>query len=149
MARERWDEAAPEEYGMDSAALEALRAYAFRPAHNTQAVLVVKEGVLVGEWYAEGRDETSLVTTWSIGKSVMSSLVGSDGRWIARWMTPHQDHPFSGQMDQMRISPYDISSKCALSPGKHDSIRMASTVPSRASCSTPSIAHLFGNLYAV
>ena len=51
----------------------------------------------MGEWYAEGRDETSLVTTWSIGKSVMSSLVGmamDDGllalddpasTWITEW----------------------------------------------------------------
>ena len=94
---ERWGEATPEEYGMDSTALEALKEYAFRAAHNTQAVLVIKDGVLLAEWYSDNRDETSLVTSWSMGKSVASSLVGigiDDGllsldeaasTWITEW----------------------------------------------------------------
>ena len=73
---EQWDEGLPEEYGMDSNALELLRVYAFSEGFNTQSVVVIKDGVLVAEWNAEGTDSDSLVTTWSAGKSVTSALIG-------------------------------------------------------------------------
>jgi CubicO group peptidase (beta-lactamase class C family) len=73
---EQWDEGLPEEHGMDSDALELLRVYAFSEGFNTQSVVVIKDGVLVAEWNAEGTDSDSLVTTWSAGKSVTSALIG-------------------------------------------------------------------------
>ena len=73
---ETWAEGEPGDYGMNAAALDAVRDYAFTDGFNTQAVLVVKDGVLVAEWYADDSNQDSLITTWSAGKSVMSSLFG-------------------------------------------------------------------------
>ena len=71
-----WDEATPAQVGMDDAALEALRDYAFTAEHNTQAVTVHKDGLLVAEWYVDGKDADSPVTSWSAAKSVTSALIG-------------------------------------------------------------------------
>ncbi len=49
---EEWTVGVPEEHGMDSAALEALREYAFSDGFNTQSVIVIKDGVLLAEWMA-------------------------------------------------------------------------------------------------
>jgi CubicO group peptidase (beta-lactamase class C family) len=73
---QEWAEASPESVGVDPTALEALRDYVFRPAHNTQALVVIKNGLVVGEWYVQGKHKDSLVTSWSMAKSVLSALVG-------------------------------------------------------------------------
>ncbi len=74
--QQEWAEGEPGAHGMDGNALEALREYAFADGFNTQAVLVVKDGVLLAEWYAAGSDSDSLVTSWSGAKSVTSALIG-------------------------------------------------------------------------
>ena len=71
-----WVEATPADHGLDPDALQALADYTFRDDHNTQALAVFKDGYLVAEWYAEGSDATSLVTSWSMAKSVTSALIG-------------------------------------------------------------------------
>lgn len=71
-----WEVGAPEDHGMDPAALEALREYAFAEGRNTQGVVVVRHGVIVAEWYAPSRDAGSYAASWSIGKSVASALIG-------------------------------------------------------------------------
>lgn len=71
-----WTVEAPEDQGMDSAGLDAARAYAFQDGKNTQGVVVVRGGVIVGEWYEEGRDESWFATSWSVGKSFTSALIG-------------------------------------------------------------------------
>lgn len=69
-------EGAPESVGMDAATLERAREYAFAPGRNTQAVIVVRRGTIVAEWYAPERDEHSLAASWSIAKSMTSALIG-------------------------------------------------------------------------
>ena len=71
-----WEVGAPEDHGMDPTALEALREYAFAEERNTQAVVVVRHGVIVAEWYAPMRDAASYAASWSVGKSVASALIG-------------------------------------------------------------------------
>jgi len=71
-----WELGDAESVGVDADALEELREYVFREAHNSQALVVIKDGLLVGEWYAGGRHRDSLVTSWSMAKSVLSALVG-------------------------------------------------------------------------
>ncbi len=71
-----WAEGSPADHGLDPDALEDLRAYTFTEAHNSQALVVVKDGVLVAEWYLEGTDADTPVTSWSAAKSVTSALVG-------------------------------------------------------------------------
>jgi CubicO group peptidase (beta-lactamase class C family) len=73
---EEWDEGSPEDYGMDSDALQEAREYVFGDGFNTQSVVIIKDGILIAEWYAEGTDRDTPVTTWSAGKSVTSALIG-------------------------------------------------------------------------
>lgn len=67
---------APADVGMDAAVLERARQYAFAPERNTQAVVVVRSGTVVAEWYANDRDRESLGASWSIAKSMTSALIG-------------------------------------------------------------------------
>lgn len=71
-----WRVDAPEDQGMDSATLDGARAYAFQKGKNTQGVVVVRGGAIIGEWYEDGRDETWFGTSWSVGKSFTSALIG-------------------------------------------------------------------------
>lgn len=71
-----WEVGAPEDHGMDAAALDALMDYAFADGRHTQGVVVVRRGVIVAERYAPGRDRESPAASWSIGKSIASALIG-------------------------------------------------------------------------
>lgn len=71
-----WRVDAPEAHEMDGALLDGARAYAFQDGKNTQGVVVVRHGVIVGEWYEDGRDENSFATSWSVAKSFTSALIG-------------------------------------------------------------------------
>ncbi|MFM8410792.1 MAG: serine hydrolase domain-containing protein [Alphaproteobacteria bacterium] len=71
-----WAQVDPASVGMDATLLDGARDYAFRPERNTQGVVVVKDGAIVAEWYAPNRDASSLGTSWSMGKSFGSTLVG-------------------------------------------------------------------------
>ena len=42
----------------------------------TQAVVLIKDGYLIGERYAEGFDQNSFGTSWSMAKSFYASLIG-------------------------------------------------------------------------
>lgn len=71
-----WTLRTPEEMGMDSAELEKARLYAFQPEMNTQGIVIIRGGALVAEWYADGKDENSWATSWSMAKSFASALIG-------------------------------------------------------------------------
>src|SRR5690606_7835056 len=49
-----WTVEDPEDHGMDPEVLEGAREYAFAEGRNTQGVVVVRDGVIVAEWYADG-----------------------------------------------------------------------------------------------
>jgi CubicO group peptidase (beta-lactamase class C family) len=66
----------PADAGMDAAGLEASRAYAFAAGRNTQGVVVVRDGAIVSEWYAEGADADSWTASWSVAKSFTSAVTG-------------------------------------------------------------------------
>jgi CubicO group peptidase (beta-lactamase class C family) len=44
---------------------------------NTTAVLVLRNGRLVGEWYAQGFGPDTPQRTWSVGKSLAGTLIGA------------------------------------------------------------------------
>jgi CubicO group peptidase (beta-lactamase class C family) len=69
-----WPTSTPEAQGLDSAGLQAAADYA--AANSSQCVVVVRHGVLVGEWYWQGATPTSPIRTWSLAKSYTSTLVG-------------------------------------------------------------------------
>ena len=71
-----WVVEAPEDHGLDPATLEEARTYAFADGRNTQGVVVVRDGVIVAEWYADGAGPDSWVASWSVAKSFASATVG-------------------------------------------------------------------------
>jgi CubicO group peptidase (beta-lactamase class C family) len=71
-----WQIDQPERHGFDVEKLEAFYEYAFRPHFYTQGIVIIKDGYLVSERYAEGTDHDSWATSWSIGKSLTSALIG-------------------------------------------------------------------------
>jgi CubicO group peptidase (beta-lactamase class C family) len=71
-----WQVSDPASEGLDPATLDGARTYAFQPAKHTQGVVVVKNGAIVAEWYADGDDASTLATSWSAAKSFSSTLIG-------------------------------------------------------------------------
>jgi CubicO group peptidase (beta-lactamase class C family) len=71
-----WTVAEPEDHGIDPSGFEEARGYAFQDDRHTQGVVVVHEGEIVGEWYAEGADASSWTASWSVAKSFASATVG-------------------------------------------------------------------------
>ena len=71
-----WVVEAPEDHGLDPATLEHARTYTFAEGRNTQGVVVVRDGVIVAEWYADGSGPESWVASWSVAKSFTSATVG-------------------------------------------------------------------------
>ena len=74
--RWEWPVSTPEQQQMDTATLDGARAYAFQPGKHTQGVVVTRHGVLVAEWYEDGRGPDSYGASWSMAKSFTSALVG-------------------------------------------------------------------------
>jgi len=100
---EVWDEGTPEEFGYDAKGLEDARAYAFKSSFNTQSVVIIKDGVLIAEWYAEDTDQDTPVTTWSTAKSVMSALYGV----ALREKLLNLDDPVGAYMTEWSGEAYD------------------------------------------
>ncbi len=73
---DEWETYAPSKVGMRKAEINSALDYAFSQRKNTQGVVIVRHGVIVGERYAPGISEASLATSWSTGKSIASALIG-------------------------------------------------------------------------
>jgi CubicO group peptidase (beta-lactamase class C family) len=71
-----WSEEDPADHGIDPAGLDEAFDYAAEEGRNTQGVVVVHDGAIVGEWYAEDADEESWAASWSMAKSYTSALIG-------------------------------------------------------------------------
>jgi CubicO group peptidase (beta-lactamase class C family) len=59
---------------MDPARLE--EAFSFGEAHRSKAMVVIRHGFLVKEWYDYGWDKNSTKTGYSVAKSFTSALIG-------------------------------------------------------------------------
>jgi len=71
-----WESADPESLGMCPDEINQAMEYAFKEGNYTGAVLVIKNGYIVSEKYADNKMPTDLVTSWSVAKSFTSSLIG-------------------------------------------------------------------------
>ena len=69
-----WDEASPEEMGIASEKVHKLFDLSFRD-DATQSVVLIKDGVLIAEQYADGYDKNSFGTSWSMAKSYYAALI--------------------------------------------------------------------------
>ena len=73
---DHWELYEPSKAGMQQAGINSALNYAFSGGKNTQGVVIVRHGVIVGERYTTGSNERSLATSWSTGKSIASALIG-------------------------------------------------------------------------
>lgn len=71
-----WQTRTPESQGLCPDDLNNAVSYAFVPSNSTGAVLVIKNGYLVLERYSHNRTRDDLVTSWSVGKSIASMMMG-------------------------------------------------------------------------
>ncbi|MDH3890548.1 MAG: beta-lactamase family protein [candidate division Zixibacteria bacterium] len=71
-----WRECRPEEVGMNSAALLLVHAYAADPEFNTEGLVIVKEGYIVGEGYFRDFSIDDRHYSYSVAKSFTSAVVG-------------------------------------------------------------------------
>jgi len=71
-----WRTCRPEEVGMDSDKLLLVYDYAANPAINTEGLIVVKDGYIVGEAYFRGWTMADRHASYSMAKSVASTLIG-------------------------------------------------------------------------
>jgi CubicO group peptidase (beta-lactamase class C family) len=95
-----WKKAVPEEVGLSTSGLNALRDTLAR--HGTAALLVIRKDRIALEWYAEGRDESTTHYTASLSKALVGGLslllALDDGRLGA-------DDPASRYIPQWRNDP--------------------------------------------
>ena len=70
-----WLSASPEEEGVPSAKVDKLLDLSFSD-NATQAVVVIKNGKIISERYAEGYGIKSHGTSWSMAKSYYAALIG-------------------------------------------------------------------------
>jgi CubicO group peptidase (beta-lactamase class C family) len=73
--QEQWQVRNPSELGVDKEKIQQLFDLSFADS-ATQAVVLIKDGFLIGERYAHGYDNSSYGTSWSMAKSFYASLIG-------------------------------------------------------------------------
>ncbi len=71
-----WRSCKPEEVGMDSDKLTRVYEYAANPAINTEGIIIIKNGYIVGEAYLNGFTKNSRHASYSVAKSFASALIG-------------------------------------------------------------------------
>ena len=71
-----WQVVDPVRANMDNFKLQQALDYAFVENRNTQAVVIIRHGVIVAEKYSDDKNRFSLATSWSTAKSFTSALIG-------------------------------------------------------------------------
>jgi len=72
---ESWSVKNPDELGIDASKVEKLFDLSFQD-DATQSVVLIKDGYIIAERYADGYDKDSIGTSWSMAKSFYASLIG-------------------------------------------------------------------------
>ena len=72
---ESWSVKNPGELGVEASKVEKLFDLSFQD-DATQSVVLIKDGYLIAEKYADGYDRESIATSWSMAKSFYASLIG-------------------------------------------------------------------------
>ena len=73
--KENWDISSPEAEGVNPNKIDKLMDLSFSD-DATQAVVVIKNGKIISEKYADGYDFNSHGTSWSMAKSYYAALIG-------------------------------------------------------------------------
>ena len=70
-----WNITSPETVGVESSKVQKLFDYIKDPSLNTQAAILIQSNNIIAEYYADGYDESYLVTDWSVAKSFSSTII--------------------------------------------------------------------------
>lgn len=92
-----WRSCRPEEVGMDSQGLIAAYDYAANPAINTEGLIIIRRGYIVGEAYMNGFGPDDRHESYSVAKSFLGAVVGIA---INRGVIGSADDPVSQYMTQ-------------------------------------------------
>ena len=68
-----WIEKTPDSIGLDDIEVNELMDFVKVPGFNTQAAILIQGNNIIAEYYGEGYDKSSLVTSWSVAKSFTST----------------------------------------------------------------------------
>ncbi|MFK7804553.1 MAG: serine hydrolase domain-containing protein [Anaerolineae bacterium] len=71
-----WPQSEPEDQGIDSAQLDKLGPHIEEQYGHIHSFVVMRNGVLVYEYYKDGRSKYSADILWSVTKSITSLLIG-------------------------------------------------------------------------
>jgi len=71
-----WRTCRPEEVGMSSQALRPVYTYAANPDINTQALIIIRKGYIIGEAYFRDFTRNTRHESFSVAKSFASALMG-------------------------------------------------------------------------
>ena len=70
-----WRESSPQALSISDIKVNKLFDLSFQDS-ATQGVVLIKDGLLIGERYAPGYDKESPATSWSMAKSIYAALIG-------------------------------------------------------------------------
>ena len=70
-----WEKSSPKSQGIELKKIKKIMDLSFSDS-STQGVVVIKNGIIIGEKYAEGYTLNSHGTSWSMAKSYYAALVG-------------------------------------------------------------------------
>ncbi|MDA7747417.1 6-aminohexanoate hydrolase, partial [Gammaproteobacteria bacterium] len=68
-----WEKSSPESQGIELKKIKKIMDLSFSDS-STQGVVVIKNGIIIGEKYAEGYTLNSHGTSWSMAKSYYAAL---------------------------------------------------------------------------
>ncbi len=142
-----WIEKTPESIGLDAIEVNQLMDFVEIPEFNTQAAILIQGNNIIAEYYGEGYNKASLVTSWSVAKSFTSTLIGiaiDDGYinsindpitdYLSEWKGQGQDnillkhllamqsgmddHPFAGVIFSTDMVKYSLDRDIMRPPEK-------------------------------
>ena len=102
---ESWSVKTPDELGIDASKVEKLFDLSFQD-DATQSVVLIKDGYIIAERYADGYDKDSIGTSWSMAKSFYASLIGIS---IERGEIGSLDDKVSDYLDYFNEDRKDIT----------------------------------------
>ena len=100
-----WEVASPESQNVKSKRVEKLIDMSFED-DATMSVVIIKNGKIIGEQYAEGYDSDSYGTSWSMAKSFYAALIGIS---IEEGEINSLDDPVADYLDYFNDDRSDIT----------------------------------------
>ncbi len=136
-----WPTGLPEEHGMDP--IKLAEAAAIAGENNSNCMVVIRHGTIVGEWYWQDTGPNSQVKNWSVAKAVSSAVVGvaidrgdiasveqSAADYISEWQdSDHADIRIEDLLSMSSGLRFDMIADNVSMPLANDMTELALTAP--------------------